>query len=141
MNKLIILAIPLLIVLAYFQNSYASSNRYKSYEVTQIRNEGIQVRDFKGDFYFIKKNTGDIKIGDIIRYDSGRHRLRKSPWQLAIITEMQDRTIKLKLNRGEKVEINMRSKYRRKFNQGDQAFYKKSTAQIKKSNFKKIDEM
>jgi hypothetical protein len=139
MNKLIILAIPLLIVLACFQNSYASTP-YRSYEVTQIRNEGIVVRDFKGYFYLIEKDAGDIKVGDHIRYDSGRHRLRKSPWQLATITEMTDRTIKLKLNSGEKLEINTRSKYRRKFNQGDQVFYKKSSGQIKKSNFEKIGE-
>ncbi len=138
MNKLIIFAIPLLIALAFFQNSYASGP-YRSYEVAQIQNDGIVVRDFKGDFYFLKEDSGDIKVGDHIRYDSGRHRLRKSPWQLAKITAMTDRTIKLKLNSGEKLEVNMRNKYRRKFNQGDRVFYKKSSGQIKKSKFQKID--
>ena len=48
MKKLIFFVIPLLIVLAFFQNSYARSS-YKSYEVAQIQSGGILVRDFKGD--------------------------------------------------------------------------------------------
>ena len=134
MKKLILFVIPLLIVLAFFQNSYARSS-YKSYEVAQIQSGGILVRDFKGDLYLIKKDSGDIKVGDLIRYDSGRHRLKKSAWQLIEITEMTNRTITFKLNRGEKRKINMQSKYRGKFKQGDRVYYKKSTGQIKESKF------
>jgi hypothetical protein len=138
MKKLIILAIPLLVVLAYFQNSYAASH-YRSYEVFQIQTDGIILRDFKNDFYFIKEDPGDIKVGDLIRYDSGRNRLKKSPWQLAKITEMTNRKITVTLSSGETREVNMRNRYLREFSQGDQVYYKKSSDQIKKSNFQKLD--
>ena len=139
MKKLIFFVIPLLVVLAFFQNSYARSY-YRSYEVAQIRSDGLVVRDFKGDFFLIKKDSGDIKVGDLVRYDSGRHRLKKSPWQLVKITEMTNRTITLKLNSGETQEVNMRNKYRGKFKQGDRVNYKKSSRQIKESKFQKLDE-
>ena len=139
MKKIIIIAIALLAVLAFFQNSYASSP-YITYEVTGIRSDGIVVKDTKGNFYFIEKNSDDIKVGDIVKYDPGRKRLRKSPWQLAKIIEMTYGTITLKLNNGEQREVNMRTRYRGKFNQGEQVFFKESTGQIEKTDFREPEE-
>ena len=80
-------------VLVLFQNSHASSP-YVPYEVVEIQKEGILAKDHKGQLHLIKKDPGDTKVGDIIRYDYIRNRLRKSPWQLAKIIEMTESTIK-----------------------------------------------
>ena len=137
MKKLIIFAIPLFIVFAYSQNCYARSS-YKTYEVSQIRSDGIVVKDFQGIIYVIEKDPGDLKVGDIVRYDASRHRLRKSPWQKAKIINITDRTLTLEANSGEQLELNI-NKYRGKFNKGDQVLFKGSTGQIKKSGFQEVE--
>jgi hypothetical protein len=139
MKKLIILAIPLLIVFAAFQNSYADTY-YRTYELTQIRSDGLVLMDSGGERYLIDKNPGKLKVGDSVRYDYVRNVLRKNPWQPATVTMMGNNTVTLKLNNGEKLDVNMRRQYRGKFNQGDQVFYKKSSKQIKKNNLQKLDE-
>ena len=96
--------------------------------------------DSGGERYLIDKNPGKLKVGDSVRYDYVRNVLRKNPWQLATVTMMGNNTVTLKLNNGEKLDVNMRSQYRGKFNQGDQVFYKKSSKQIKKNNLQKLDE-
>ena len=139
MNKLIIFTISLFMVFAFLQNSYARSS-YISYEVVEIRSEGIVVKNSRGELSLIKKDPGDIKAGDIVRYDSIRNRLKKSSWQLANIIEMANSTITLRLKNGKELDINMRSKYREEFSQGDQVFFKESSGQLKKSNFQQLDE-
>ena len=139
MNKLIIFTISLFMVFAFLQNSYARSS-YISYEVVEIRSEGIVVKNSRGELSLIKKEPGDIKAGDIVRYDSIRNRLKKSSWQLANIIEMTNSTISLRLKNGKELDINMRSKYREEFSQGDQVFFKESSGQLKKSNFQQLDE-
>ena len=139
MNKLIIFTISLFMVFAFLQNSYARSS-YLSYEVVEIRSEGIVVKNSRGELSLIKKDPGDIKAGDIVRYDSIRNRLKKSSWQLANIIEMANSTITLRLKNGKELDINMRSKYREEFSQGDQVFFKESSGQLKKSNFQQLDE-
>ena len=138
MKKLIFLVIPLLIVFAAFQNSYAHTY-YRTYELTQIRSDGLVLMDFEGGRFLIDKDPGKLKVGDSVRYDSVRNVLRKKSWQPATVAVMGNNTITLKLNNGEKLDVNMRSQYRGKFNQGDQVFYKKSSRQIKKRNLQKLD--
>ena len=123
MKKLIILAIPLFMVLAFLQDSYARSS-YISYEVVEIRSEGIVVKNSVGELSLIKKDPGDIKAGDIVRYDSIRNRLKKSSWQLASIIEMTNSTITLRLKNGKELDIANRGKYREEFSQGEQVFLK-----------------
>ena len=132
MKKLLLPAISLLFVLVIFQNSYASSP-YLSYEVTELRSDGIVVKDSRGNLSLIKKDPGDIKVGDIVRYDSIRHRLRKSPWQLAKIIEMTDSRVTLQIGADEKVDINMRTKYRGEFKEGDEVQYNEAKGQIIKN--------
>lgn len=139
MKKIIFFAIPLLILLAFFQDSYARSS-YKTYKLTEIRSDGIVIMDPGGGKYIIEKEPGDIKVGDLVRYDSVRHRLRKSPWQLAEIINMTNRKLTLKVSSGETVDINMRNEHRGKFNQGDQVLYNGSSGQIKNSNFQELDD-
>jgi len=133
MKTLPLCAIPLLIMLAMFHNSYASSS-YLSYEVVEIRSEGLVVRDSKGTLSLIQKDPGDIKVGDIVRYDSIRNRLKKSTWQAAEIIKMTDRTITLQTGADQTAEINMRTKYRNEFKEGDQVKYNAAKGQITKSD-------
>ena len=139
MKKLIILAIPLLVVFAFFQNSYAKTY-YRTFEVAEIQSDGIVLKDYEGGRFLIQKDSSGLKVGDIVRYDTVRNRLKKSPWQPAKITKMTDLTITLRLNSGEKTDVNMRSSYRNEFKQGDQVKYKESSGQIKKSNLQKLDD-
>ena len=140
MKKLIILAILLLVVFAFFQNSYAKTY-YRTFEVAEIQSDGIVLKDYEGGRFLIQKDSSGLKVGDIVRYDTVRNRLKKSPWQPAKITKMTDRTITLRLNSGEKVDVNMRSTYRNEFKKGDQVEYKASAGQIKKSNLQKLEEV
>lgn len=139
MKRLLILAIPLLVVFACFQNSYAKTY-YRTFEVAEIQSDGIVLKDFEGGRFLLDKDPGGLKVGDTVRYDTVRNRLKKSPWQSAKITRMTDRTVTLRLNSGEKVDVNMRSSYRNEFKQGDQVKYKESSGQIKKSNLQKLDD-
>ena len=66
--------------------------------------------------------------------------MRKNPWQPAEIIKMTDRIITVKLKNGDKVDVNMRSKYRSEFNKGDQVHYHASKGQIKKNNLQQLDE-
>jgi hypothetical protein len=139
MKRLIILTIPLFIILAAFQNSYADTY-YQTYELAQIRSDGLILMDSEGNSYLADKDPGKLKIGDSVRWDKVRNVLKKNPWQPAIVTMMGNNTVTLKLNNGEKLNVNMRSQYRGKFKQGDQVLYKKSSGQIKKSNLQKLEE-
>ena len=137
MKRLILLAIPLFMVLAFLQNSYAKSP-YRSYEVSQIRSDGIVVRDFDGKQFLIEKAPGDIQVGDIIRYDSVRKRLRKSPWQAARVIRMTGSAVTLQIGSGEKINVNMRSRYTNEFKEGEQVLYDAATGQVKKNNFQQL---
>ena len=139
MKRLIILTIPLFIILAAFQNSYADTY-YQTYELAQIRSDGLILMDSEGNSHLADKDPGKLKIGDSVRWDKVRNVLKKNPWQPAIVTMMGNNTVTLKLNNGEKLDVNMRSQYRGKFKQGDQVLYKKSSGQIKKSNLQKLEE-
>jgi len=139
MKKLIIAAIASLVIFACFQNSYAKTY-YRTFELAEIRSDGLVLEDFEGGRYLIEKDPEGLKVGDTVRYDTVRNRLKKSPWQPAKIIKMTDRTITLKLKSGEKVDVNMRSKYRNEFEQGDQVKYKASAGQIKMSNLQELDD-
>ena len=139
MKRLIILTIPLFIILAAFQNSYADTY-YQTYELAQIRSDGLILMDSEGNSHLADKDPGKLKIGDSVRWDKVRNVLKKNPWQPAIVTMMGNNTVTLKLNNGEKSDVNMRSQYRGKFKQGDQVLNKKSSGQIKESNLQKLEE-
>ncbi|MFC1827777.1 hypothetical protein ACFLZQ_07615 [Thermodesulfobacteriota bacterium] len=139
MKKLIIVAITSLVIFACFHNSYARTY-YRTFEVAEIRSDGIVLKDFEGGRFLIDKDPQGLIVGDIVRYDTVRNRLRKSPWQPAKVTKMTDRTITLQLKNGEKVDVNMRSNYRGEFKKGDTVDYKASAGQIKKKNLMKLDD-
>ena len=139
MKIFLFLAIPLFLVLTSMQYSHARS-AYLTYEVTGIRSDGIVVRNTKGDLSFIKRGPADFQVGEIIKYDYVRDRLRKSPWQLAEIVAKTNSTITLQLNNGRNLDVPMRGRYRGEFKQGEKVFYKEATGQLKKSNFQQLDE-
>ena len=137
MKKLTILAIALIVVFASFPNSYAKT-RYRTFEVAEIQSNGIVLMDFEGGKFLVEKDPseikGGLKVGDSVRYDPVKNRLKKNPWQPAEITKMNDRTLTLQLNNGDIVDMSMKSKYRNEFKQGDHVSYNTSKGQIKKSN-------
>ena len=142
MKRLIILAVALLIVIGCFNNSYARRGRnyYKTYEIVEFKKAGIVIKDFEGTKFLIDKDSQGYKIGDRVRYDNVRNRLRKSPWQPATITKMTDRTISLRLSNGDKQDINMKSKYRGEYRKGDIVHYNASNGQLKRSSTMQIVE-
>ena len=81
MKKLLILAICLIVVLASFPNSYAKT-RYRTFEVAEIVTEGIVLMDFEGKKFLVEKDPakikGGLKVGDSVRYDPSKNRLKKS---------------------------------------------------------------
>ncbi len=143
MKKLLILLITLIVVFAVFQNSYAKTY-WRTYEVVEIQSDGIVLMDFEGSRFQVKKDPNKIKgglqVGDSVRYDSVKNKLKKDPWQPADITSMNNNTVTLKLKSGENVDVNMRSKYRNDFNEGEQVYYNASKGQIKKSNLVELEE-
>jgi hypothetical protein len=130
MKRIIFLTVALLFVFSGFQNSFAKTY-YRTFEVAEITSEGIILKDFEGGRFLIDKDPSGFNVGDSVRYDTVRNRLRKNPWQPAEIIKMTDRIITVKLKNGDKVDVNMRSKYRSEFNKGDQVHYHASKGQIK----------
>lgn len=139
MKKLLIFAIPLFIVLAFYQNGFTRTY-YRTFEVAEITSEGVILMDFEGGRFLVNKNPGNLQVGDYVRYDTVRNRLKKSPWQPATILSITDNSITLQTNSGEQVDINMRSKYRNQFSENEQVYYNAAKGQIKKSGLQKIDE-
>lgn len=143
MKKPVILAIALLIIFAGFPNSYAKTY-YRTFEVVEIQSDGIVLMDFEGGKLLVEKDpstiNGGLKVGDSVRYDRGKNRLKKNPWQPAKITKMTDRTITLQLRSGETVDVNMRAKYSNDFMEDEQVQYKASKGQIKKNNLMELEE-
>lgn len=139
MKKLLILSISLLLVFALLQISYARTF-YRTFEVAEITDAGIVLKDFEGGRIVVNKDPSDYKVGDIVRYDKVRQVLKKSPWQPATVIEMNSSTVKLQLHNKEQVSVNMRSHYRGKFTVGDTVQFKASTRQIKKSNLTELKE-
>ena len=139
MKKLVILAIALLIIFAGFPNSYAKTY-YRTFEVVEITDQGIILKDFEGGRFLVEKDPGDLQVGDVVRYDTVRNRLKKSPWQPAKIVNMTDRTITLQLRSGDTVDVNMKAKYSNNFMKGNQIHYNASTGQIKKSNLEELEQ-
>ena len=137
MKKLVILAITLILVFAGFSNSHAKT-RYGTYEVAEIQSGGIVLMDFEGGRFLVEKDPnsikGGLKVGDSVRYDSRKNKLKKNPWQPAEITNIGSNSISLELKNGDTAEVNMRSKYQNEFKNGDQVSYNASKNQIKKSN-------
>ena len=143
MKKLAIIAIALLIVFAGFSNSYAKT-RYRTYEVAEIQSGGIVLMDFEGIKFLVEKDAskikGGLKVGDSVRYDARKNKLRKNAWQPATITKMDERTVTLQFKNGDTADVKTRSKYRKDLKTGDQVNYSVSKDQIKKSNEIKQEE-
>lgn len=139
MKTIIFFTAAVLLVFSGFQNCYAKTY-YRTFEVAEITSDGIILKDFEGGRFLIDKDPSGFNVGDSVRYDTVRDRLKKNPWQPAKIIKMTDRIITIKLNNGDKVDVNMRSKYRGEFNEGDQVHYKASKGQIKKSNLQQLDD-
>lgn len=137
MKKLAIIAIALLFVFAGFSNSYAKT-RYRTYEVAEIQSGGIVLMDFEGRKFLVEKDAskikGGLKVGDSVRYDARKNKLRKNAWQPATISQMNERTVTLQFKNGDSADVKMRSKYRKDLKTGDQVSYSASKDQIKKSN-------
>ena len=139
MKKLVILAITILVLFAGFPSSYAKTY-YRTFEVVEITDQGIILKDFEGGRFLVEKDPGDLQVGDVVRYDTVRNRLKKSPWQPAKIVNMTDRTITLQLRSGDTVDVNMKAKYSNNFMKGNQVHYNASTGQIKKSNLEELEQ-
>ena len=134
MKKLAILVMSLFMVLAFWQNSQARTP-YRSYQVSEFREEGIVVKDETGKLFIIKKDADDLKVGDIVRYDKVRDRMIKSPWQVAKIVEISNSTATIELKNGQNREVRMRSRYRGKFSQGEDVIFNESADQLEKTDF------
>ncbi len=134
MKKLVIPAIALFVLFCSIPNSYAKTY-YRTFEVAEITGEGIILKDFEGGRFLVEKDpskiSGGLNVGDSVRYDPVKNVLKKNAWQPAEITKMDDRTLTLKFNSGDTVEMSIQSKYRGKFKQGDQILYNASSKKIK----------
>ncbi len=137
MKNFILPAVALFLLFFSFQQSYAKTY-YRTFEVAEITGEGIVLKDFEGGRLLVNKDPSGLKTGDSVRYDTVRNVLKKNPWQPATVTKMGNNSVTLKLNSGEKADVNMRSRYRDEFKEGDQVLYKASSGQIKKSNMQKL---
>ena len=138
MKKLIIFTIPLFVFLVFCQNTDARTY-YRTFEVAEITSEGIVLKNFEGGRFLIHKNPQGFQVGDIVRYDPVRNRLKKSPWQPAAVLKITDRTITIQIRDGETVDVNMRSKYRNEFQEGEQVQYNAAKGQLKKSNLQPLE--
>lgn len=78
MKKLIFLAVALMLVFSGYQISYADTY-FSTFEIVEINNQDIILRDFGGNRYKIINDLKDYKVGDMIRYDSVRDILKKTP--------------------------------------------------------------
>jgi len=129
MKKTIIFAVALLLVFPCFNESYArrGKNFYETYDIVEINKDGIVIQGFEGAKLQINKDSEGYQVGDRVRYDNTRDRLKKAAWQPAKVIRITDRIITLQLNNSEIIEVNMRSGYRNKFQKGDSVKYKDST--------------
>jgi hypothetical protein len=143
MNKLLILAIALIVVLGSFPDSYART-RYGTFEVAEITSAGIVLMDFEGGKFLVEKDLskikGGLKVGDSVRYEPRKNRLKKNPWQPATITKMTNKAISMQLKNGDTVDARMKSKYQNEFKEGEQVNYNTSKDQIKKGTLPEQEE-
>lgn len=139
MKKLLIFAISLVVIFVSFQNSYAKTF-WRTYEVAEITKEGLVLKDFEGQRFLVNKDPSGYKVGDVVRYDSVKDRLKMSAWQPATVLTISDSSVTMQLNNGDTVDVPMKSSYRDQFKEGDQVNYKAVTGQIKKSNLQPVDE-
>ena len=142
MKRTIVFAVALLLVFVCFNESYArrGKNFFKTYDIVEINEDGIVIQDFEGAKLQINKDPQAYQIGDRVRYDNSRNRLKKAAWQPAKIIKITDRIITLQQNNSEIIEVNMRSGYRNKFQKGDSVKYKDSTGQIMEDNLQTPEE-
>ncbi|UCD66158.1 MAG: hypothetical protein JSW69_00575 [Deltaproteobacteria bacterium] len=133
MKTLILFLAALFFLFSGFQISYADTY-FQTFEIVEINDKGIILKDFEDGKFGIKKDPSGFKVGDMVRYDTVRDILRKSAWQPAKIKKMGDTTITLKLRNGDLVDIKMKTKYRNEFNEGDLVKYKAKEDQLKKSS-------
>jgi hypothetical protein len=142
MQKIIVFAVALLIVFVCFNESYArrGKNFYETYDIIEINKDGIVIQDFEGARSQINKDSEGYQVGDRVRYDNTRDRLKKAAWQPAKVISITDRIITLQLSNNEIKEVNMRSGYRNKFQKGDSVKYKDSTGQIMEDNLQTPEE-
>lgn len=139
MKKLIHLAVAIFFVMTGSQSSLAKTF-WRTFEVVEITSEGLVIQDFEGGRFLVNKDSKDLKVGDIVRYDTVKNRLKKSPWQPAKIIRMIDETITIATRSGENIDVRMRSKYRDEFTEGEQVHYNAAKGQLKKSNLQPLDE-
>ena len=142
MKRTIVFAVALLLVFVCFNESYArrGKNFFKTYHIVEINEDGIVIQDFEGAKLQIDKDPQGYQIGDRVRYDNSRNKLKKAAWQPAKVIRITDRIITLKLNNSEIIEVNMRTGYRNKFQKGDRVKYKDATGQIMEDNLQTPEE-
>jgi hypothetical protein len=121
MKKLAILflVVSLCILLGY-QNSFARDN-YKTYEVIEVYENGLTLRDRQGNVIDIDKASEGYKVGYKVRYDSTRNRLKKYRWQDYEVRDVTYKVITLKHQTGE--EISVHGNFSGKFAIGDRVRY------------------
>lgn len=74
MKKRVVLFMALVIALVL---APAVSAKYRTYEVVEVTEKTVTIKDKDGKVLVLEKDPKDFKAGDIVRYDSKRNRLRK----------------------------------------------------------------
>jgi hypothetical protein len=121
MNKLTILfIIASLFILCGFQNSFAK-DYYKTYEVVEILENGLTLKNSAGELITVDKKTEGYKVGYDVRYDKIRNRLKEHRWQDYEVINVTKSAITLQHKTGD--ELSVQGNFYRKYNKGDQVRY------------------
>jgi len=121
MKKLAILFLVVsLCILLGDQNSFARDN-YKTYEVIEVYENGLTLRDRQGNVIDVDKASEGYKAGYKVRYDSTRNRLKKYRWQDYEVRDVTYKVITLKHQTGE--EISVHGNFSGKYAIGDRVRY------------------
>ncbi len=74
MKKIIVLFMTVLLVLIF---STTAPAKYRTFEVVEVTENSITLKDKKGKLLVLEKDPKDFKAGDMVRYNSRNNRLRK----------------------------------------------------------------
>ncbi len=96
-------------------------NYYRTFEIIDISENGLTLRDNDGNIIDVAKDPGDYKVGYKVRYDSVRKRLKNYRWQDYRVTAISDKSIMLQHETGDTISID--GNYSKEFAVGDAVRY------------------
>ena len=118
-----------LAILIGFQNSSASNDYYRTYEIIALTETGLVLRDRNDNVIEVDKDPENYKVGYTVRFDRVRKRLRLNRWQDYTVTAVDDKRITIEHKSGDTLTVGQ--DYPDDFQVGDHVRYDSVSKKLK----------